>query len=524
MMKKNTISKVIFAALFSLPLVSVAGQQNSQGCSVEELAAHNALSEVEKQKFYGFEGSGIPCSTEMKALTDEWKELNSSAAKQRGRDRFNENKYGMFIHWGLYSTYGGVYKGKKMEDGGTGPRVAEWVMRRKEIPRTEYEQQAKNFNPQKFNADEWVAIAKAAGMKYIVMGSKHHEGFAMFDSEVSDFNIVDATPFGRDAIKEMEIAAKKAGIDFGVYYSNALDWRSGGDSGHKDYGPAAGIKARRALFINKFDPAPTSFDDYIRNKSIPQVKELLANYDLSQIWFDTPAYIPPKHSMEFYRLVNDANPEILVNARIGNGFGDIGTPGDNVIPDKSSANTWEGIATTNHSWGFKSYDTDWKSPKETLYWLIANVSKGGNFLLNVGPDADGVIPKESADILKQVGQWLSVNGEAIYDSQPWKVDHEGPTKIDMKGTKHREENKVTFDFQENDFWFTTRENKVYVVSFTKPKSSSISVKSLQGLDIKSIKVLGQEGKVTWKNAADAIDIQLPKLESKSIGYALEITL
>jgi len=411
-----------------------------------------------------------------------------------------------------------------MEDGGTGPRVAEWVMRRKEIPRAEYEKHPKNFNPQMFNADEWVAIAKAAGMKYIVMGSKHHEGFAMFDSKVSDFNIVDATPFGRDAIKEMEIAAKKAGIDFGVYYSNALDWRSGGDSGHKNYGPAAGIKERRALFVNKFDPSPITFDDYIANKSIPQVKELLANYALTQIWFDTPAYIPPKHSMEFYRLVNDANPEILVNAIIGNGFGDIGTPGDNVIPDKASANTLEGIATTNHSWGFKSYDNDWKSPKETLYWLIANVSKGGNFLLNVGPDADGLIPKESADILKVVGQWLTVNGEAIYDSTPWKIDHEGPTKISMKGTKQRKEAKVTFDFKDNDFWFTTKEDKVYVVSFAKPKSHKISVKSLQGLDIKNIRVLGQDGKVTWSEGNNAIDIQLPKLINETIGYALEISL
>ncbi|WNC68213.1 alpha-L-fucosidase [Thalassotalea nanhaiensis] len=523
-MNKKLIANAIAGALLCLPLISMAGQQNSEGCSAEELAAHDALSEVGKQKFYGFEGSGIPCSTEMKTLTQEWKELNSSAAKQKGRDRFNKNKYGMFIHWGLYSTFGGVYKGEKMEDGGTGPRVAEWIMRRKEIPRAEYEKHAKNFNPQKFNADEWVAIAKAAGMKYIVMGSKHHEGFAMFDSKVSDFNIVDATPFGRDAIKEMEIAAKKAGLDFGVYYSNALDWRSGGDSGLKDYGPAPGIKARRALFVNNFDPSPVSYDDYIKNKSLPQVKELLANYDLSQIWFDTPIYIPPKHSMEFYQTVYEANPEILVNARIGNGFGDIGTPGDNVIPDKASSNTWEGIATTNHSWGFKSYDTDWKSPKETLYWLIANVSKGGNFLLNVGPDSDGVIPKESADILKQVGQWLTVNGEAIYDSKPWKVGHEGPTKISMKGTKHRSENKVTFDFKENDFWFTQKENKLYVVSFKKPEANNISVKSLKGLDIKNIKVLGQEGEVTWKNASDAVAIKLPNLVNQTIGYALEVSL
>jgi len=523
-MMKKILLPALLSSFAMVPAMVLAGQQNSEGCSVEELAAHNALSELEKKATYGFEGSGIPCSTEMKTLTEEWKALNASEAKQRGRDRFNQNKYGMFIHWGLYSTFGGVYNGKTMEDGGTGPRVAEWIMRRKEISRAEYETYAKDFNPEKFNADEWVAIAKAAGMKYIVMGSKHHDGFAMYDSDVSDFNIVDATPFGRDAIKEMEIAAKKAGLDFGVYYSNALDWRSGGDSGMKDYGPAPGIKPRRALFVNKWDPAPVSFDDYIKNKSMPQVKELLEKYELSQIWFDTPIYIPPKHSMAFYRAVNDANPEILVNARIGNGFGDIGTPGDNVIPDQASANTWEGIATTNHSWGFKSYDTDWKSPKETLYWLMANVSKGGNFLLNVGPDANGVIPKESANILKQVGAWLAVNGDAIYGTQPWKIDHEGPTKISMKGTKHRSQNKVTFDFTENDFWFTRTGDKVYVVAFAKPDDGIASVKSLLGEDIKSIKVLGQDTNLGFTKTASAVDIQLPKLPSEQIGYALEVTL
>lgn len=493
----------------------------SYACTDAELKAHNALSEFEKKQVYGFEGSGIPCSDEMKALTKEWKSLNASSAKQKGRDKFNKNKFGMFIHWGLYSSLGGIYKGKKMEEGGTGPQIAEWIMRRKEIPRAEYAELAKDFNPQKFNADEWVAIAKAAGMKYIVMGSKHHEGFAMFKSEVSDFNIVDATPFGRDPIKEMEIAAKKAGLDFGVYYSNSLDWRDGGDGGMKDYGPGPGIKPRRAPMPNTWDPAPVSFDDYIKNKSIPQVKELLANYDLSQIWFDTPIYIPAKDSMAFYKTVYEANPEILVNARIGNGFGDIGTPGDNVIPDKASANTWEGIATTNHTWGYSSYDHDWKSPKELMYWLVANVSKGGNFLLNVGPDGEGVIPAASANILKEVGKWLKVNGDAIYDSKPWEVVQEGPSKVDVNGTGNR---KIkNFDFTEQDFWFTQKEDNVYAISLTTPKSSSAVIKSIKDMKIKSIRLVGSGQLLNWSKTADAIHVQLPKLDQSGVGYALEIS-
>ena len=486
------------------------------------LAAHFALGEQEKAETYGFEGSGIPGSPEMIKLTSEFLEMNRSAAKQSGRERFNANKYGMFIHWGPSSTLGGIWKGERMEDGGTGPAVAEWIMRRKEIPRAEYAELAKNFNPQGFDADEWVSIAKAAGMKYMVITSKHHDGFALFDSDVSDFNMVDATPFGRDVIRELNLACKRAGISFGVYYSNSLDWRDGGDGGMKDYGPAK--NPRRVHFPNQFDPAPVTFDEYIANKSLPQVRELLANYDLTQIWFDTPIYIPPKHSMAFYRTLYEANPEILVNSRIGNGFGDIGTPGDNVIPDETSANTWEGIATTNNSWGYKSYDDDWKSPLETLFWLVANVSKGGNFLLNVGPDADGVIPAESVTNLLAVGDWLKVNGDAIYDSEPWILDHEGPTNIQMKGTKHREENAGEFSFESDDFWFTRKGDMVYVIALERPGNGEISVRSLKGHRVAAIRMLGSDGELNWRESAESIDIELPAFETDGIGYALEVTL
>ena len=235
----------------------------------------------------GLNGSGIPGSPEMLAFESAWRELNSSSAKQTGRDKFSENKYGMFIHWGLYSQCGGVWKGKRMEDGGEGPLVAEWIMRRKMIKRSEYAKLAKTFNPIKFNADEWVSIAKAAGMRYMVITSKHHDGFALFNSSVSDFNVVKATPFKRDIIRELEQACLNAGLDFGVYYSHALDWKDGGDSGMKDYGPENPKERRQALFPNYFDPSPVKFDDYIKNKSLPQVEELVTNYQLSEMWLDT---------------------------------------------------------------------------------------------------------------------------------------------------------------------------------------------------------------------------------------------
>ena len=470
----------------------------------------------------GVNGSGIPGSPEMVELGKQWHVMNSSPAKQRGRDRFNQNKYGMFIHWGLYSQCGGIWKGKRMEDGGTGPKVAEWIMRRKEIPRAEYAKLAQTFNPTKFNADQWVAIAKAAGMRYMVITSKHHDGFALFDSKASDFNVVKATPFKRDIIRELEQACQKEGIAFGVYYSHALDWRDGGDSGMKDY--CIHEKPQQSFFPNYFDPAPVRFDDYIQNKSLPQVRELLANYNLTEMWLDTPIYIPPKHSFAFYKTIYAANPEILVNQRIGNGFGDVGTPGDNVIPDEASENTWEGIATTNNSWGYKSYDNDWKSPDETLFWLLENVSKGGNFLLNVGPDGTGVIPPASIKNLLAVGKWLKINGDAIYGTKPWKITHEGPTSIAMKGTEHRSKNKAQFSVSSDDFWFTQKAGKIFCIAIARPEAHSVAIRSLKGLPIASIRLLGEDGSVQWTEAEQTIDVQLPPFTTETSGYALEITV
>ena len=467
------------------------------------------------------EGSGVAGSPEMQRLGTQWQAMNTSAAKQRGRNRFIENKYGMFIHWGLSSTLGGIWKGETMEDGGVGPTVAEWIMRRKSIPRAEYADLARTFNPQSFDADEWVAIAKAAGMKYIVITAKHHEGFAMFDSSASDFNIVDATPFGRDIIRELEQASLKAGLAFGVYYSHGNDWMDGGDLGMKDYGPE---EPERPWVPNYHDPAPATFDEYIANKALPQVRELSKNYALSQVWFDGQMYMPPQMSFDFYQAVYDANPEILANSRIGNGFGDIRTPRDNEIPDQASSNIWEGIATTNNSWGYKSYDSDWKSPIETLYWLVASVSKGGNFLLNVGPDGNGTIPPGSVENLLEVGKWLQVNGDAIYGTRHWKVQHEGPTSPEMNGTNQRKESGFSIDFKSNDVWFTQKGGKVYVIALARPDDDIVSIKALSGLQISGIELLGESGEVRWLEKSGAVEITLPKFATVGIGYALVVDL
>ena len=455
------------------------------------------------------------------ALQAQWKKINESAPKNEARELFNQNKYGMFIHWGLYSIPAGIWKGEKMEEGGDGPRVAEWVMRRKEIPRAEYEKLAQQFNPVDFDADTWAGIAKAAGMKYMVITAKHHEGFALFDSKVDAFNAVAATPFGRDIICELSAACERAGIAFGVYYSHALDWRDGGDGGMKDYCPDTPPK--QSTFQNFFDPAPIQFDDYIVNKSLPQVCELMENVpNLAEIWFDTPLYIPPKHSFAFYKTVYDYHPNILVTQRVGNGFGDIGTPGDNVIPEESGTHCWEGIATTNNSWGYNSYDDDWKTPEETLFWLIATVSKGGNFLLNVGPKADGLFPEKTTQNLLAVGEWLQINGDAIYDSKPWKTAHEGPGKSAIGGTIDRHQNGFSFNFTAHDFWFTQKGDRVYAIAFNAPDDGVAQLVSFKDEPVTGVRMLGCSEDLSWRQTDEGLLVTLPDCEPSTLGYVLEL--
>lgn len=451
----------------------------------------------------------------------EWQAISDSTPKQQGRAAFKSNKYGMFIHWGLYSIPAGIWKGEKMEDGGEGPTVAEWIMRRKEIPRAEYEKLAEQFNPVEFDADAWVALAKAAGMKYMVITTKHHEGFAMYDSEVDNFNIVKATPFKRDVIGELHSACKRAGIAFGVYYSHALDWRAGGDGGMKKYGPLS--NPEKSNFPNYFDPAEISFDSYIKNKSLPQVKEILDNYnDLCEIWFDTPLCIPPEHSIKFYKTVSELQPEALVSERVGNDFGDIRIPGDNVIPEATDKSCWECIATTNNSWGYNCYDDDWKSPQELLYWLVATCSKGGNFLLNVGPTSKGNIPVESIKSLMALGAWLKINGKAIYDSRPWKISHEGPTQIHIKGTNDRKEKGFLNFATSRDFWFTTQAEFIYVIGFVFPENNVSEIKSLKGVKIRSVKFLENEVPMDWSYSEVGIECHIPETANSSLGYVLEV--
>ena len=317
---------------------------------------------------------------------------------------WREGRFGMFVHWGLYAVPAGVWKGELV------PGIGEWIMFKAQIPVTEYEQLAKQFYPIKFDARKWVAVAKSAGQKYITITSKHHDGFCLFHSACSTYNIVDATPFGRDVIKELAEECAKEGIKLCFYYSQSQDWHEPNGLGNAwDFGP----------------DEEKDFQKYLDEKVKPQLRELLTQYGpVGMIWFDTPKSITREQSLELKAFVKDIQPDCIVSGRIGNELGDYGSLGDNQHPAGPAKGDWETPCTLNDTWGYKSYDDNWKPVEELLELLVKCAAKGVNYLLNVGPDEEGVIPRESVERLAKVGEWLKINGEAVYgtSSSPYAGD------------------------------------------------------------------------------------------------------
>lgn len=316
------------------------------------------------------------------------------------REWFKQAQFGMMIHWGLYSLPAGEWKGRRMED------IGEWAQEYFRIPNAEYARLASAFNPIMFNADEWVDLAIDAGMKYMVFTSKHHDGFAMFKSEVSKYNIVDATPFGRDVTAELAEACYKKGLKFGLYYSQDLDWSHPHGGGYTVGKTWCGDKA---YWTNNWDFPDDDKKDFaicFEEKIKPQVTEILTKYgELCLIWFDVPFTISRDQTDELYNLVKKYQPDCLVNSRIGNGYGDYVSAGDNEIPDDDkSAMLYETPATLNDTWGYKAFDTNWKSAERIIEIKNHLAVRGANYLLNVGPDYLGRIPAPSADILREVGK------------------------------------------------------------------------------------------------------------------------
>lgn len=337
---------------------------------------------------------------------------------------WREARFGMFIHWGPYSVLGGVYNGHQQRRGG-----AEWIMNRCKIPVAEYQKYAATFNPVKYDPEAIVLLAKEAGMKYIIITAKHHDGFAMFKSNASKFNIVDFTPYKKDVLDALANACRKHNMKLGFYYSQAQDWNNpGGSVARKVMSEgwanpdSARIDAFTATNKGHWDPAQmtATMDEYMEKVAVPQVKELMSNYgDVAVLWWDTPTNMTDEYALKLQALLK-LQPNIITNDRLKrpNFPGDTGTP-EQKIPgqDELDGKDWETCMTMGSSWGYKSWDSNWKTPETLIRNLCDIASKGGNYLLNIGPDALGQIPEQSTGALKAIGIWMKTNSEAIYATQ-----------------------------------------------------------------------------------------------------------
>jgi alpha-L-fucosidase len=427
--------------------------------------------------------------------------LRADPTKEARLAWFRDAKYGLFIHWGLYAIPAGEWKGRRSLG------LGEWIMFRTPVPVKEYEQLASQFNPVKFNADEWVALAKDAGMKYIVITSKHHDGFAMFHSGVSKYNVVDATPFKRDILKELSDACRRQGMRLGYYYSQSQDWHEPNGAGNTwDFGP----------------DEKKDYDQYLRGKAEPQVKELLTQYGpVALIWFDTPRMMTEARAQRFANIVRELGPETLIDGRLGT-EGDYVSTGDNVVPPQVNGQAWETPATINHTWGYRKDDTDWKSAGEITFKLIDIVSKGGNYLLNVGPMSDGTIPQPSQDVLRTVGRWLRVNGEAVYGagSSPF-GDELGEISKAMKDVRGD-----PMAFRQTEWRYTTKPGKLYITFFAEPRVPFV-LPAMKNTVSRAYYLGGDQGavpiKVRTENGRTVLDIERPIPDPMASVVVVEIS-
>ena len=332
---------------------------------------------------------------------------------------FREARFGMFVHWGVYSTLGGVWQGNPVKG------YAEHIQRIAKIPGDVYKDNvASHFNPTEFNAEEWMATVKNTGMRYFIITAKHHDGFAMWDSAVSDYNVVKATPWKHDPMKDLRDAAKKAGIHFGFYYSHAWDWEAAGAPGEGwKYPRSQGEKSLSddlRWMEQALEPA-AKIKKYVDGKVIPQLKELLAKYDPEILWFDTPSFLPVSENLRILKAVREAAPNVVVSGRITQGtpngpparYGDYVSTTDKPADFPPVEGDWEGIPTTNESYAWHKEDNSHKTPEHFIGLLARAAARGGNILLNIGPMNTGKMDPLDLKILEGIGKWMAVNGDSV---------------------------------------------------------------------------------------------------------------
>ena len=396
---------------------------------------------------------------------------------------FDDGNYGMFIHWGLYSSLAGKWDGK------TYYGIGEWIMnpRVAGIPVKEYQKTAAQFNPAEFDARAIARLAKSAGMKWIIITSKHHEGFAMFDS-AHPFNIVDATPFKRDPMRELAEACREFDLGFGFYYSHNQDWTAPGGTDGPTTNP---------------DGSTATFEQYFREKCFPQVQEICENYgELNYIWFDTPDGMPEKFVREMAAYVREAQPSAMLCSRIGYGLGDYVSLGDMSVPTKNESGLWETCDTTNDSWSYAWYDNNWKDAKKILGRLVATVARGGTYLLNIGPDGLGRVPKEAAMYLEESGEWIQRYSDVVYGagSSPWGRALPWGDVTMQDNTL----NLVVFDWP--------RDGRLLLPGLTTQISSA------------NLLVSGKEVPIEWSRTGDWVELTLPHLAAEKLASVVRVEL
>lgn len=458
MKKKDLVNKnLTLAVVLLLLLTSCGGSPQSEQTQDSTATAPKVVKDYIKDETQG----------ERNARMQWWKDA----------------RFGMFIHWGVYAIPAGVHKDSVLKQ----DKIGEWIMHSLNIPIPEYEAYAKQFNPTKFDAKEWVRIAKDAGMKYIVITSKHHDGFALWDSKVSDYDIMDFAPYKKDILKALADECKAQGVTL-CFYHSIMDWHH----------PEA--KAKNYEHQTTQNPDWAKYrEEYMK----PQLVELIKNYDPAVLWFDgewIDEWTEPQ-GKDLYNFLRNEKPSLVINNRVGKGrkgmqgmnetadaAGDFGTPEQEILEGKSDVLPWESCMTMNDTWGFKTNDNNWKSAEKLVHNLVDISAKGGNYLLNIGPKADGEIPSQSVERLAEMGKWLKVNGEAIYTTQS------------LKGYKEGETIRYT---QSTDGQY------IYAVSL-KWVGKVLNLKNITPKEGSEIKMLGVEKPLKWVyDAQKGLSIEVP---------------
>jgi alpha-L-fucosidase len=357
----------------------------------------------------------LPARPEM-----EWWRASMQAREQR-LGWWREARFGMFIHWGVYSHLGGVWEGEPVKG------YAEHIQRMRRISMATYREKAVAvFNPTGFDADAWVRTLVGAGMGYLVITAKHHDGFAMYPSDVSDYDLADAAPWKHDPMLALKQACDRHGVKFGFYYSHAFDWGDADGPGNDwEYDNPGGDRLLHGG-TRWWEQTPERLPRarrYVDRKVIPQLRELIRKYDPAILWFDTPHKLPPEETLRILRAVREAKPDIVVNSRVcqpvpeagplPTGFGDYLSTADKPAEFPPRAGDWEGIPTTNESYGYHRLDSSHKPPAHFIGLLAKAAARGGNLLLNIGPRGDGTLDGKDVDLLAHVGAWMKANGQSI---------------------------------------------------------------------------------------------------------------